>query len=427
MVDLSLQGKHILLGVSGGIAAYKSAELTRLLVKAGAQVRVVLTRGGAEFVTPLTFQALSGNPVYQHLLDEQAEAGMGHIELAKWADLVLVAPATADIMARFAAGFGDDLLTTLTLATEAPIYLAPAMNQAMWRDPRTQRNAHYLSSIGWHLLGPDSGSQACGDVGPGRMLEPQAIVAQLQSHHRRPTSQSLQGKTVWITAGPTREALDPVRFISNHSSGKMGFALAQAASEAGAQVRLISGPVSLPTPVGVERVNVESAEQMLSASLDGIQHCDIFIAAAAVADYRAAEVAEHKIKKQSGKDSLALSLIKNPDIVATVAALTPDLRPFTVGFAAETRDVIEYAQDKLARKKLDMIIANDVSAEGIGFNSDDNAVTLVRPHHVLTLPRASKHELARKLIEHLAAAYYDPATPAGETIEATDVLAVTSQ
>ncbi|MFB9886217.1 bifunctional phosphopantothenoylcysteine decarboxylase/phosphopantothenate--cysteine ligase CoaBC [Balneatrix alpica] len=401
-----LAGKQILLGVSGGIAAYKSAELTRLLVKAGAQVRVVLTQGAAEFITPLTFQALSGHPVHQHLLDEQAEAGMGHIELAKWADLIIIAPASANLIARLAAGMADDLLTTLTLATEAPIALAPAMNQAMWKDPRTQRNVAYLASLGWQILGPASGAQACGDVGPGRMLEASDIFELLS----RPVSEPLlAGKTLWITAGPTREALDPVRFISNHSSGKMGYALAAAAQAAGARVKLISGPVNLPCPPGVECIQVESAEQMLAASLDGIEACDIFIAAAAVADYRMAEVAAHKIKKTPGQQDLKLHLVQNPDIVATVAALPPDRRPFTVGFAAETQDVLTYAQDKLNRKRLDMIIANDVSAAGIGFNSDDNAVTLIRPQHHLTLARAPKALLAQQIIHHLAQAYYQHA------------------
>ncbi|MFP8967523.1 bifunctional phosphopantothenoylcysteine decarboxylase/phosphopantothenate--cysteine ligase CoaBC [Pokkaliibacter sp. CJK22405] len=406
-----LQGKRILLGVAGGIAAYKSAELTRLLIKAGTEVRVVLTQGGAEFVTPLTFQALSGNPVHQHLLDEDAEQGMGHIELARWADVLLIAPATANIIARFAAGMADDLLTTLSLACEAPVFIAPAMNQAMWRDARTQRNVATLVSLGWHLLGPDSGSQACGDIGPGRLLEPELIVTALAQELGQ-NKGVLTGKSVWITAGPTREALDPVRYISNHSSGKMGFALAEAAAAAGAQVRLIAGPVSLPTPAGVERVDVQTAEQMLQAALDGIAGCDIFIASAAVADYRADAVADQKMKKQADTDGLSLKLVKNPDIVATVAALAPDLRPFTVGFAAETQDVVGYAQDKLQRKKLDMVIANDVSAPGIGFNSDENAVTLVREHHVLTLPQTSKTLLARQLIRHLAEAYYHPGAQA---------------
>lgn len=394
-----LTNKQILLGITGGIAAYKSAELTRLLKNAGANVRVVMTAAATEFITPLTLQALSGNPVHQHLLDAEAEAGMGHIELAKWADLILVAPASANFMSRLATGQGDDLLTTLCLATDAPICLAPAMNQAMWRDEGTQKNVKTIQERGISLFGPGVGEQACGDTGPGRMLEPVEIA---QSTAEQFTTQSLTGKTVFITAGPTREALDPVRYISNHSSGKMGYALAEAAIEAGARVKLISGPVNLQTPDRVERINIESADDMLAASLNGIDDCDIFIAAAAVADYKPTSVSEQKIKKGS-EEIMELHLVKNPDIVATVAGRSA--KPFTVGFAAETQDVLKYAQNKLERKNLDMIIANDVSRSDIGFNSDENAVTVISPGQSETLPQASKRQLASKLITNIAAQY----------------------
>ncbi|WP_299183871.1 bifunctional phosphopantothenoylcysteine decarboxylase/phosphopantothenate--cysteine ligase CoaBC [uncultured Neptuniibacter sp.] len=394
-----LTNKQIILGITGGIAAYKSAELTRLLKGAGADVRVVMTPSATEFITPLTLQALSGNPVHLHLLDADAEAGMGHIELAKWADLVLIAPASANFMARLASGHGDDLLTTLCLATEAPICLAPAMNQAMWRDSGTQDNVNLLKSRDVTLFGPGSGEQACGDTGPGRMLEPEQI-AMLSAEQFE--SGSLSGKTVFITAGPTREPLDPVRYISNHSSGKMGYALAEAAVEAGAKVKLISGPVNLPAPARMERISVESAEDMLTASLQDLNLCDIFIAAAAVADYRPTAVSEHKIKKGT-EEIMELHLVKNPDIVATVA--THPSNPFTVGFAAETRDVLEYARGKLDRKKLDLIIANDVSRSDIGFNSDENAVTIVSKTTAESLPQASKRQLATRLIARIAEQY----------------------
>ena len=395
-----LTNKQIILGITGGIAAYKSAELTRLLKNAGANVRVVMTPSATEFITPLTLQALSGNPVHLHLLNTEAEAGMGHIELAKWADMVLIAPASANFMARLTAGQGDDLLTTLCLATEAPICLAPAMNQAMWRDAGTQQNASILHQRGVMLFGPGIGEQACGDNGPGRMLEPEEIANRAAEQFE---SGSLAGKTVFITAGPTREPLDPVRYISNHSSGKMGYALAEAAIEAGAKVKLISGPVNLPAPARLERVSVESAQDMLEASLDNLSLCDIFIAAAAVADYRPTAISEHKIKKGS-EEIMELHLVKNPDIVATVAASAP--KPFTVGFAAETRDILEYARGKLERKNLDLIIANDVSRSDIGFNSDENAVTVISQHRAETLPQTSKRKLAALLIERIAAQYH---------------------
>lgn len=387
-----LTNRHILIGITGGIAAYKAAELTRLFIGAGAEVRVVLTDAGAEFITPLTLQALSGNPVHQSLLDPEAEQGMGHIELARWADLIIVAPATADFMARFSSGMANDLLTTVCLATDAPIALAPAMNQAMWRDPRTQQNLESLLSQGVNIFGPGSGEQACGDTGPGRMLEPTQIM---QACADLIAAGPLEGKRVVITAGPTREAIDPVRFISNHSSGKMGYALAEAAAKAGAAVTLISGPVALATPKGVQRVSVESAQEMLDASLIAASAADIFIGAAAVADYRPVMVADQKIKK-GAEEVMEILLTKNPDIIATIATLEP--RPFMVGFAAETENVVAYARSKLERKGLDLVIANDVSQSDIGFNSDHNEVVVVGVGGEITMPRASKTLLAESLI-----------------------------
>jgi len=408
---------RVLLGISGGIAAYKSAELTRLLVKAGAEVRVVMTEGAQAFITSLTFQALSGNPVHTHLLDPEAEAGMGHIELAKWADLIVVAPASADVMARLAAGMANDLLTTLCLATDAKVLLAPAMNQAMWHHPATQQNARQLETYGYQLMGPGQGEQACGDVGFGRMLEPEqladlitAAAGELQSVPKALMAPkgSLSGKTVTITAGPTREAVDPVRYISNHSSGKMGFALAEAALKAGANVNLIAGPVQIQAPEGVNLISVQSARQMLEASLSVIEQTDIFIAAAAVADYRPSAAANQKMKKQPGQNDLVLHLVQNPDIVATVAK--HEARPFTVGFAAETQDVEAYAADKLVRKNLDMIIANDVSRTDIGFNSDQNAVTLLWQEEStlqsLSPEQAAKQDLAHDLMYCIASRFH---------------------
>ncbi|WP_299593997.1 bifunctional phosphopantothenoylcysteine decarboxylase/phosphopantothenate--cysteine ligase CoaBC [uncultured Microbulbifer sp.] len=396
----SLADKRILLGVTGGIAAYKSADLVRRLQDRGATVRVVMTAGAREFVKPLTFQALSGNPVHTDLLDPAAEAAMGHIELAKWADVILIAPASASVMARLAAGMADDLLSTLCLASEAPLVLAPAMNQAMWRHPATQANAQTLQSRGATLLGPDAGSQACGDVGPGRMLEPLDIVDGLINTIA--PEQVLKGKKVAITAGPTREALDPVRYLSNHSSGKMGFAIAAAAARAGAEVTLIAGPVRLETPAGVNRVDVVSTEDMHKAAEDAADDSDLFIAAAAVVDFRPAVVANQKIKKEDGSDSDVLQLVKNPDIVAAIAGRTSK-RPFVVGFAAETEKVAEHARGKLARKNLDMIIANDVSNPEGGFNSDRNQVILIDDNGEQLLPAALKTELATQLIGLIAA------------------------
>ncbi|EKF9673792.1 bifunctional phosphopantothenoylcysteine decarboxylase/phosphopantothenate--cysteine ligase CoaBC [Vibrio cholerae] len=386
----SLAGKKILLGISGGIAAYKCAELTRRLVELGATVQVVMTHAAKEFITPLTMQAVSGRPVSDSLLDPAAEASMGHIELAKWADLVLLAPATADLIARMAAGMGNDLLTTLILATNAPVAIAPAMNQQMYRNIATQENLQTLIRRGYLTWGPAAGEQACGDVGPGRMLEPMELVAHCENFF---APKILVGKRVLITAGPTREALDPVRYITNHSSGKMGFALAKAAAQLGADVTLISGPVHLPTPVGVNRIDVQSGLEMHSAVMKEATSHQIFIACAAVADYRPQTVAEQKIKKSRDNDTLTIEMVKNPDIVASVAALTEN-RPFTVGFAAETQDVETYARSKLVRKNLDMICANDVSIAGQGFNSNDNALTLFWKEGQHSLPLTSKDALA---------------------------------
>ncbi|MCH8497960.1 MAG: bifunctional phosphopantothenoylcysteine decarboxylase/phosphopantothenate--cysteine ligase CoaBC [Marinobacter sp.] len=397
-----MAGKRILLGVTGGIAAYKSAELVRLLKKAGHEVRVVMTRGAEAFVTPLTFQALSGEPVRTSLLDPAAEAGMGHIELAKWADQVIVAPASADFMARFSSGMADDLLTTLCSATTAPIALVPAMNQAMWQNTRTQRVVSQLAADSQVLIwGPDEGQQACGDTGPGRMLEPEHIMARLQSGKG-----PLAGCQLVLTAGPTREPIDPVRYISNHSSGKMGYALAQAARDAGATVTLVSGPVALAAPSGVQRVMVTTAEEMLAAVQQALPGCDIFVATAAVADYRPATAAGDKIKKTA--EAMSVPLVRNPDVLATVAAQPNP--PFCVGFAAETRDLAHYAQDKLSRKKLDMIVANDVSVPGQGFNSDQNAVTVFWPGGQQPFPLCDKQQLAQALVALIAERYYAKTT-----------------
>lgn len=393
-----LYRKRIVLGVGGGIAAYKSAELIRRLRDQGAEVRVVMTQGGREFITPLTLQALSGHPVHLNLLDPAAEAAMGHIELARWADLVLIAPATADLMARLAQGLANDLLTTLVLATDAKVALAPAMNQAMWRDPATQANAQCLAQRGLHLFGPAAGSQACGDVGPGRMLEADELAQQAANLFEH---QALTGRHVLITAGPTQENIDPVRYITNHSSGKMGFALAEAAVEAGAKVTLITGPVHLPTPDRVNRVDVVSARDMLAAC-EAAMPCDLLIAAAAVADYRPEVVAPHKMKKDpTSGEGLLLQLVRNPDILATLAG-RPD-RPFSVGFAAETENLLEYASRKLRDKNLDLIVANDVANPSIGFNSEENAITIIdRGLHQTSFSQTSKGKIARQLVAFIA-------------------------
>lgn len=408
--DLSvIPHKNIILAVTGGIAAYKSAIIVRRLKDYGFNVRVVMTHGAQAFITPLTFQALSGNPVHTELLDPEAEAGMGHIELARWADLVLVAPASCDSLAKFAHGLADDLLSTLYLATKAPVWVAPAMNQQMWAAKATQRNLQTLVEDGIHVIMPDAGSQACGDVGLGRMPEPEQLAYQVREYFhkaQRAIAEKfglLAGKHVVVTAGPTREAIDPVRYISNHSTGKMGFSLAAACYAAGAKVTLIAGPVTLDTPNGVQRVNVASAVQMLDASMQTLDEgCDIFIATAAVADYRVAQVADQKIKKAG--DELAVSLIKNPDIVVTIAQ--QQQRPFMVGFAAETQNVEEYAAGKLVAKKLDMIACNDVSRKDIGFASDENAMTVffAQSYHMnkRELEKASKQEISQQLVEAIA-------------------------
>ncbi|HCO61374.1 MAG TPA: bifunctional phosphopantothenoylcysteine decarboxylase/phosphopantothenate--cysteine ligase CoaBC [Porticoccaceae bacterium] len=391
----SLHNKHVLVGVTGGIAAYKSAELVRQLQKAGATVRVMMTPAAQAFVTPLTFQALSGYPVHTELLDPEAEAAMGHIELARWADLILIAPASADFLARLCHGDGNDLVTTVCLASKGRIAVAPAMNQAMWANISTQENIAKLVERGIAIFGPGKGYQACGDIGEGRMEEVENLVELTQGIF---TSQRLAGKKVVITAGPTREALDPVRYITNHSSGKMGYALAAAAVDAGAETILISGPVNLPPPERVQVIHAISAQDMLEAALEAVEGADIFIASAAVADYRPAQCADQKIKKKDG--DITITLTKNPDIVATVSAL--EERPFTVGFAAETNDVEAYARKKLTTKKLDLVIANDVSSNRIGFNSDDNQVTLVSPEASETLALMSKANLATYLVEFIA-------------------------
>lgn len=393
-----LYRKRIVLGVGGGIAAYKSAELVRRLRDQGADVRVVMTQGGREFITPLTLQALSGHPVHTDLLDPAAEAAMGHIELARWADLVLIAPATADLMARLVQGVANDLLTTLVLATDAQIALAPAMNQAMWRDTATQANAELLRQRGFHLFGPAAGSQACGDVGLGRMLEAEELAQRAADCFQR---QALTGVHVLITAGPTQENIDPVRYITNHSSGKMGFALAEAAVEAGARVTLVTGPVHLPTPDRVQRVDVVSARDMLAAC-EAAMPCDLLIASAAVADYRPEVVAAHKLKKDpTSGEGLLLQLVRNPDILATLAQRED--RPFSVGFAAETENLLDYAARKLKDKNLDLIVANDVANPSIGFNSDENAITVIdRDLHPSNFAQTSKGKIARQLIAFIA-------------------------
>lgn len=393
-----LYRKRIVLGVGGGIAAYKSAELVRRLRDQGAEVRVVMTQGGREFITPLTLQALSGHPVHLDLLDPAAEAAMGHIELARWADLILVAPATADLMARLAQGIANDLLTTLVLATNAPVALAPAMNQAMWADPATQANRQLLEQRGIRLFGPASGSQACGDIGPGRMLEAEQLAQAAADCFER---NLLTGLHMLITAGPTQENIDPVRYITNHSSGKMGFALAEAAAEAGAQVTLVAGPVFLPTPDRVQRIDVVSARDMLAAC-EAAMPCDLFVAAAAVADYRPEVIAPHKLKKDpTTGDGLLLQMVRNPDILATLAG-RPD-RPFSVGFAAETENLLQYATRKLRDKNLDLIVANDVANPSIGFNSEENAVTVIdRQQHETRFSQASKGHIARQLMAFIA-------------------------
>jgi phosphopantothenoylcysteine decarboxylase/phosphopantothenate--cysteine ligase len=411
---MSLQNVNVLLGVTGGIAAYKAPDLVRKLTGLGANVRVVLSPSSAAFVTPLSLQAVSGNIVHQHLLDPEAEAGMGHIELARWADVLLIAPATAHCLAKLAHGMADDLLTTLVLATPAPIFAAPAMNQQMWAAAATQANLNTITERGITCFGPASGEQACGDIGYGRMLETVEIAQMLDeafaghASTHKPTDDFtdssegkglLAGKHIVITAGPTREAIDPVRYISNHSSGKMGYSLAIQALALGAEVTLVSGPVDIPAPMGCTVIQVQSAMDMHAAVMHAVQQsCDIFIACAAVADYRVADIASQKIKKDN--DEMTLTLVKNPDILADVAALTKP--PFTLGFAAETHDVEPYARGKLTRKKLNMIAANDVSQPGIGFNQSENALTVFTADTQIVLPQQDKLALAKQLLTIVA-------------------------
>ncbi len=395
-----LNGRRILVGVSGGIAAYKSATLVRALTRAGAEVRVVMTPAAAQFVTPLTFQALSGHPARGELFDPQAEAGMDHIALARWAEAILIAPASADLLARLAAGLADDLLTTLCLASEAPLFLAPAMNRSMWAHAATRVNTRTLEARGVRLWGPAEGEQACGEQGAGRMLEPAELAARL-AQALTPTP-SLAAVSVLLTAGPTREPLDPVRFLGNRSSGRMGFALAAAFRDAGAAVTLVSGPVALPAPAGVTLLGVETAQEMHAAVMQRVDDCAIFAACAAVADYRPADAAPRKIKKTA--DRLSLELVRNPDILAAAAARPK--APFTLGFAAETDDLERHALDKLRRKGVDMIAANQVGGASGGFERADNALTVFWHGGRRDLALAPKPELARQLVS-LTAELYD--------------------
>lgn len=414
-----LNGKRIVVGISGGIAAYKTIELIRLLRKQNAEVRVVLTPAASHFVTPLTLQAISGNPVADSLLDPQAELAMGHIELAKWADIIVIAPASADLLARLNVGMANDLLTTICLATSASILLAPAMNQQMYAQSIVQQNLQGLQARGYNIIGPNSGEQACGDIGKGRMSEPVEIYAEIEKllstektenntvtqcvlpNNSKIDRTFIQNCHIVITAGPTREAIDPVRYISNHSSGKMGFAIAEAFARLGAKVTLLSGPVNLATPANVERINVTSALEMWQAAMGVAKQCTIFIGCAAVADYRVEQVATQKIKKSD--EHIQLHLVKNPDIIADIAQLAE--RPFVVGFAAETQAVAEYAQDKLRRKKLDMICANDVSSSQQGFNSDQNALHIFWQEGAIKLPLMDKGLLANQLAEIIIQRY----------------------
>jgi phosphopantothenoylcysteine decarboxylase/phosphopantothenate--cysteine ligase len=391
--------QRILLGVTGGIAAYKSVELSRRLIDQGFEVRIVMTPSAMEFVTPLTFQAVTGQPVHSELFDLAAEAAMGHIELAKWADLILIAPASADFLARLRTGMANDLLTTLCLASEAKIVVAPAMNQQMWSAKATQSNVTELAARAVEFIGPAAGEQACGDVGYGRMTEVPEIVDIIVRQARDKSSVILTGQKWLITAGPTREAIDPVRYMTNKSSGKMGYALAQTVAGFGADVVLVSGPVDLSPPANVKCISVESADEMYQAVKDNVDGSRCFIGCAAVADYRPVEVHKQKIKKH--KETLAIELVKNPDILAYVAAL--EKPPITVGFAAETENIADYAKAKLARKKLDMICANNVADNTIGFNSDDNAISMFfADGDMVELPKTSKQNLANSIVQIIA-------------------------
>lgn len=391
---------RILLGVAGGIAAYKAAELVRRLRERGAEVRVVLTDGAARFVAPMTFQALSGNPVRTSLWDESAEAAMGHIELARWAERIVIAPATADLIARLAQGQADDLLTTLCLASEAPVYLAPAMNRVMWAHPAVQANVAILAARGVTLLGPDAGEQACGETGAGRMWEAEAIAVEVLEPSPDPAIAAiLAGRRLLLNAGPTLEDLDPVRYLGNRSSGRMGFAIAAQARRLGMEVVLVAGPVNLPTPAGVRRIDVRSAEQMRQVVQSEVAGVDIFIGSAAVADFRPSAPCDSKIKKGDSA-GMTLELVRNPDILAEVAARQD--RPFVVGFAAETDDVEAYARGKLERKRLDMIAANQVGVAGSGFDADLNALVVLWPGGRTEIARAGKVEVARQLLALVA-------------------------
>jgi phosphopantothenoylcysteine decarboxylase/phosphopantothenate--cysteine ligase len=396
----ALEGRKILLGVTGSIAAYKSPDLVRRLREQGAEVRVVMTRSAEKLVAPAVFQAVSGQLVRRDLWDEQAEAAMGHIELARWADVVLIAPATAHAMAQLAAGLAGDLLSTLCLVTDAPVLLAPAMNQSMWAHAATRANHATLQARGVRFLGPAAGEQACGETGPGRMAEPADIVSVLATLVGPPATRPLAGLRVLVTAGPTREPIDPVRFVSNRSSGKMGFAVAQAAAEAGGRITLIAGPVSLCTPAGIERFNVETASEMYDATLARAAQADIYIGAAAISDYRPDRVPEQKIKKKS--DTLGVNLVKCPDVLAAVAALPEG--PFTVGFAAETENLKLHALTKLRDKKLDMIVANMVGAD-LGFDRDDNSAMVLWDGGGQELSRTTKTELARRIVALIGERY----------------------
>ena len=393
----SLANKNILLGVTGGIAAYKSAEIVRHLKKSGASVRVVMTRSAEEFITPLTLQALSGNRVSTELLDAEAEAAMGHIELAKWADGILIAPATANTIARLSSGRGDDLLSTVTLAFDGPISVAPAMNQAMWRDERTQENLKKLIDQDFGICGPGSGEQACGDVGLGRMLEPIDILDMFSLSFNEGT---LSGKKILITAGPTQEPIDPVRFITNRSSGKMGYSLVEAALESGANVTLISGPVNIEPPSNCNFVSIKTAEEMYDAVMHHISGMDVYIGTAAVSDYSPAKASDSKIKKDGSSSPMVLELKENQDILKSVSEL--EQRPYVVGFAAETNDLIKNAEKKLSNKNLDLIIANDVSNKDIGFDSDDNEVTLITKKGKHLIERQNKRKVSKKIIDFIS-------------------------
>ncbi len=389
-----LWNKQIILGVSGGIAAYKSAELLRLLTKAGAKVQVVMTESAKEFITPMTMQALSSYPVRDSLFDVAAEAAMGHIELARFADAIIIAPATADTLSRLASGRADDLLSTVCLASLAPVIIAPAMNEKMWQAPATQANLQTLKARQFKMVGPDFGQQACGDVGPGRMIEPTQIFDEIVTLF---SQKKLAGKQVLVTAGPTHEAIDPVRYIANKSSGKMGFAMAEAAYELGASVDLIAGPCHVTASDRINRINVTTAKEMYQAVHDHISKADIFISSAAIADYYCENVAAAKIA--SGEQELILKLKPNPDILSSVTQL-PN-KPFCIGFAAQSEDLIAKAQAKLIKKKADLIIANDISDLSIGFNSDDNAVTVLWGQQQQSFPRMPKTKLARLLMEFI--------------------------